>query len=67
MKNVLMYYYNLQPKNIHQKKDIYYFKIKNENYYMLPVYRSNNELCSIYEINRELINKKLLIHQIIKK
>ncbi|MBQ7141436.1 MAG: hypothetical protein IJO32_08055 [Bacilli bacterium] len=65
MKNVLMYYYNLQPKNIHQKKDIYYFKIKNENYYMLPVYRSNNELCSIYEINRELINKKLLIHQII--
>lgn len=65
MKNILIYYYNLQPKNIHQKDDMYYFNFNNQKYYMLPVYRTNDELRSIYEINRELINKKFLIHEII--
>lgn len=65
MKNILIYYYNLQPQNIHQKDDMYYFKFNNQKYYMLPVYRNNDEMVSIYEINRELINKKFLVHEII--
>ncbi|MBQ2870358.1 MAG: hypothetical protein IJO57_01300 [Bacilli bacterium] len=65
MKNILMYYYDLHPENIHQKGDIYYFKIKNEKYYILPFLRSNEELRSIYDINKELIEKNILIHKII--
>lgn len=65
MKNVLMYYYNLNPIDIHQKNDIYFFKINDTRYYMYPVICTNNELTEIYEIDRELFLKNLPVHQII--
>ncbi len=65
MKNVLLYYYNLTPEDIHQKDDVYFFKINNYRYFMYPVMRSNDEMKEIFEIDRELIIKKFPVHQII--
>lgn len=65
MKNLLMYYYNLNPTNIHQKDDIYFFKIEDTRFYVYPVTRNNNELKEIYEINRELLERKIFVHQIV--
>lgn len=65
MKNILLYYYNLNPTDIHQKDDIYFFKINDERYFVYPVIRNNNEIKEIFEINRELINKNIPVHQII--
>lgn len=65
MKNVLKYYYNLDPVDIHQKDDIYFFKIDNFKYYMHPVICTDNELKEIFEINRELLLRNFPVHQII--
>lgn len=65
MKNVLMYYYNLNPIDIHQKDNIYFFRINNDKFYVYPVIIPNNELREIYEINRELLMRGILVHQII--
>ena len=65
MKNVLLYYYNLTPEDIHQKDDVYFFKINNYRYFMYPVMRNNDEMKEIFEIDRELIIKKFPVHQII--
>lgn len=65
MKNAIQYYYNLTPINIHQKDDIYYFKIDNERFFFYPLLRNDKELNSIYQINIELLNRRIPAHQII--
>jgi len=65
MRNIVIYYYNLNPTNIHQKDNMYYFKIDNERYFLYPLLRNDKELNSIYQINIELLNKKIPVHQII--
>lgn len=65
MKNAIQYYYNLNPIDIHQKDDIYYFKIDNERYFLYPFLRTDKELNSIYQIDVELLNRRVPTHQII--
>lgn len=65
MKNAIQYYYNLTPNDIHQKDDIYYFKINNERFFVYPLLRNDKELNSIYQIDMELTNRHILVHQII--
>lgn len=65
MKNAIQYYYNLNPIDVHQKDDIYYFKIENERFFVYPLLRNDNELNSIYQIDVELLNRRVPTHQII--
>jgi len=65
MKNAIQYYYNLNPINIHQKDDTYYFKMDNERFFVYPLLRNDKELNSIYQIDMELLNNHILVHHII--
>jgi len=65
MKNAIQYYYNLNPVDIHQKDDIYYFKVNNTRFFVYPLSRDEKELNSIYQVDIELLNKNFLVHQII--
>ena len=65
MKNSIVYYYNLNPIDIHQKDNMYYFKVDKERYFLYPLFRNDKELNSIYQIDIELLNRKIPVHQII--
>ncbi|MDO5568500.1 MAG: hypothetical protein Q4G04_00105 [bacterium] len=64
MKNILEYYYNLSPTIINKKDEYYYFKLKNDTYYLVP-YNNQEEIKNIYEINILMINSNILVHEII--
>jgi len=65
VKNVLNYYYHLYPENIHQIGRVYTFTINNEKYYFEQLERPFEELKALYEIDIQLINKNILIHEIV--
>lgn len=65
MKNVLNYYYNLNPENIHQKEKKVQFSINNDYYIFLPFNRNINDLESIYEVSVELFAKMIYSHQFV--
>lgn len=65
MKNAILYYYKLDPKDIHQQNDIYFFKVNNIKFFVYPLLRSNEEIDSLYKINIELFNRRLPVHKII--
>jgi len=65
MKNTILYYYGLEPLNIHQKGKNYYFYYDNVKYYFLPFYRPVDEAKAIYRLNQEMLQKNLLVHEII--
>ena len=65
MKNAIIYYYNLNPSDVHQKNDIYYFKINNSKFFLYPLTRNTDELDSIFQINLELIKNGVFVHKII--
>ncbi len=65
MKNAITYYYDLNPDNIHQKDNNYFFNIGN-NYYVLSKYnRDIKELESIYNLSNNLLNNGIYNHQMI--
>jgi len=65
MKNTIMYYYELEPKNIHQKGKNYYFYTNQIKYYFVPFTRPLEEARAIYELNREMVHRNMLVHEII--
>lgn len=64
MKNAMNYYYNLTPTSIHQRGKIYYFRVNEINYVLLPC---DNEIESqnIYELDMQLLHQGIPVHQII--
>ena len=65
MKNVINYYYDLFPKDIHQTKDYYTFTVENFQYFFLPYRRSREEIDKIYNDLRKFYYVKIYLHQII--
>lgn len=65
MKNVISFYYELYPLDIHQSIDKYTFKIDN-NYYAFVLYKRKLELINnLYSISKELLKKGIYTHEII--
>ena len=64
MKNALIYYYNINVSSIHQKNDVYYFNVENNNYIFLK-YDYNDELDDIYRLNKFLYQSNPCFYQII--
>lgn len=62
MKNLINYYYNLIPSEIHQKDDVFDLLINNNKYIFMPYYGSINNLNIIYNY---LINLNIYCHEII--
>ncbi|MDD4036012.1 MAG: hypothetical protein PHS45_01650 [Bacilli bacterium] len=65
MKNVINYYYNLYPDNIRQENRDFNFIYLDDNYYFIPYNRPIEEVIPLFELNKEMINKGLLVHEII--
>lgn len=64
MKNAMNYYYNLNPTSIHQRGKIYYFRVEEANYVLLPC-ENELESQSVYELDSELLRQGIPVHQIL--
>lgn len=65
MKNVINYYYNLNPNKIKQIFNYYYFYVNNELYYFIIYTRKIEDIKAIYEFNQNMIKKNILVNEII--
>ena len=65
MKNTINYYYNLNPDKINHIFDYYYFYIDNELYYFSIYTKDVSSISDVYKFNQELINKGVLVNEII--
>ncbi|MEG2351469.1 MAG: hypothetical protein RSA10_02995 [Bacilli bacterium] len=65
MKNILNYYYSLHPDIISKKDDNYSFEYMNSNYVLTPFNRPLADVDCLYKINRIMLSRGLLVHEII--
>lgn len=65
MKNIINYYYNLNPNKIKQIFNYYYFYVNNELYYFIIYNRKNEDIKAIYEYNQNMISKNIMVNEII--
>lgn len=54
MKNILTFYYNLSPYEVHSKDNYYFFNINNNYFKLVPFDDDINKASSIYELNAYL-------------
>lgn len=64
MRNLISYYYHLEPNDIHQTQNFYTFKIGEDNYCFQEIYDAN--INSIYETSLELYQRGIYTHQIVQ-
>ena len=65
MKNALIYYYNLNPNDIHQTKEMYKFNINNNYYTLLEIKEDIKKIEEIYNLSNYLNKNGIYTHQII--
>lgn len=65
MKNVLMYYYNLNPKNIHLINKMYKFNINNDYYTLIEITEDINKIDEIYYLSNFLRKNGMYTHEIV--
>ena len=65
MKNVINYYYNLNPEEIRQVNKMYKFKINNDFYTLMEIENNIKKINEIYEISIELNIRGIYTHTII--
>ena len=65
MKDIINYYYNLNPKKINKIFNYYYFYLNNELYYFILYNRKLEDINSIYEYNKTMLNNNILVNEII--
>ena len=65
MKETINYYYNLNPNKINKIFDYYYFYLNNELYYFTIYKKKKEDIESIYEFNKKMLNNNILVNEII--
>lgn len=65
MNNYINFYYELYPDDIVKKGNHYYFVLNNEKYYFVTYDRDVNEVDTLYKLNKEMISRNSLVHEII--
>ena len=65
MKNVINYYYNLYPNNIHQNEKGYYFVVNQTKYVFTKYFGDPKNIQNIYNMHLHLINSNFYVHPII--
>ena len=65
MNNYINFYYELYPDDIVKKDNHYYFVLNNEKYYFVTYDRDVNEADTLYKLNKEMISRNSLVHEII--
>lgn len=66
MKNIIAYYYDLHPTEILQKEGEYTFTYQDNNYVFQVFERPIEDVDFLYELNKKMLKKNLLVHEIIK-
>lgn len=65
MNNVLDYYYNLHPNELILKDGKYFFEYLDRNYVFEPFIRPITDIDALYNINKQMIERNILVHKII--
>lgn len=65
MKNILAYYYGFHPDEISHKDDKYFFECYGNKYVFEPFNRPLSDVDCLYKINKEMLSRNLLVHEII--
>lgn len=65
MKNILNYYYSLHPDEVSHKDNKYFFEYLDCKYVFEPFTRPLSDIDCLYKINKEMISRELLVHEII--
>lgn len=65
MKNIINYYYNLHPKKILLNGKKYFFEYNESKYVLEPINRPLGDLRELYNLNKKMISKNFLVHEII--
>ena len=65
MKNILAYYYSIHPSEISHKDDKYFFEYFDNEYVFEPFRRPMSDVECLYNINKEMLKRNLLVHEII--
>lgn len=65
MNNILSYYYSLHPKEISHVEDKYFFEYMNSSYVFMLFDRPLSDAEPIFEINKKMISRNILVHEII--
>lgn len=65
MDNILSYYYNIHPSEISHVKDKYFFSYQDRNYIFEKFTRPITDIDALYNINKKMIDKNILVHEII--
>ena len=65
MKNIINYYYNLNPEKINHLFHYYYFYLQQELYYFVIYEKDKSLIQSIYQLNQELVKNNVLVNEII--
>ena len=65
MKNILNYYYSLHPDEVSHKDNKYFFEYLDCKYVFEPFTRPLSDIDCLYKINKEMVSRELLVHEII--
>lgn len=65
MKNILGYYYGLHPEEISYKDNKYLFEYRDRKYVFEPFERPLGDIECLYKINKQMIERNILVHEII--
>ena len=65
MKEIINYYYNLNPNKINKIFNYYYFYLNNELYYLVIYNYNTNIIKSIYTLNKEMNNLNIIVNKIL--
>lgn len=65
MRDVINYYYNLNPDKVIKLFDYYYFYFNSELYYFVIYDRKLVDINSICNLNMEMLNKDILVNEFI--
>lgn len=65
MKNTIMYFYDLEPNDIHQNGKTYRFVIDEKMYLFFPIYRSLKEIEEVDAISKLFSHSSFSFHKII--
>lgn len=65
MNNYIDYYYNLYPNTIEKVGRNYRFFLNNEKYYIIMYERNLEEIDTLVKLNKEMIERGSLVHEIV--
>ena len=66
MKEMITFYYNLEPTEISQKDNCYEWQEKGERFILFPLSRTEEELKMIYQVCEELKIRHIPVHTFIR-